>query len=427
MREGVIHFSTSDTGGAGTGAYRIHQSILRLGVESILFVQNKSRNDESVIQIGLKPSTTIFSRILNKIRRFNKSKNRYNFYDRMVYTLTDSVDVINKLEFKPKYIFIHWVSGFLDTDLIVDLKREFGSTVYLTFMDVAHLTGGCHYSWDCLGYLNDCSGCPAVGLLYKNLPKNNLSKKLDFVKCVSAIPVSSNSWINTKISASRIFNGAQIKPFNLGIDSDIFCPGSKKDARDQLRVPVDRRYILVGASSLDDSRKGIEFAKKSIVHLVKQQNCNLEGVEVLIAGSRGKFDVNSDWGLPARYLGQMKCDQELVNLYRASDIFLSTSIEDAGPMMVSEAMLCGLPVASFEVGSAIDLIISSKVGFLAPVKDYKSLANSLSHFLSLDPFSVKSLSDNSRQIALNFISLHAEEKNLLLLLEGHLLKNSQNG
>ncbi len=72
--EGVIHFSTSDTGGAGIAAYRIHQSILRLGYDSILFVQRKTRNIESVVEVGSKPSRAILPRILNKVRKINKKK-----------------------------------------------------------------------------------------------------------------------------------------------------------------------------------------------------------------------------------------------------------------------------------------------------------------------------------------------------------------
>jgi glycosyltransferase involved in cell wall biosynthesis len=118
----------------------------------------------------------------------------------------------------------------------------------------------------------------------------------------------------------------------------------------------------------------------------------------------------------------MKGDQALVDLYRAADIFLSPSIEDAGPMMVSEAMLCGTPVASFDVGFACDLINSSDSGFVVPAKDCAALAESLGYFLSLDSISVKTIAHHARQSAIDRVSPHAEEKHLLSLLNGCIKK-----
>lgn len=420
-RDGVIHFSTSDNGGAFTAAYRIHKSILRLGFESKLFVQKKTKNDESVAEVGAKPSRAIAPRILNKIRTIRKKQDiNYCYYDRMKYTLSDSTEIIKNLNFRPKVIFIHWTSGFLDTDVVVDLYKEFGSIVYLTFMDTAPLTGGCHYSWDCLGYQGDCSNCPAAGLLSKELPVKNLQKKIDFVNAVSATPVSSNTWTNKKIRASRLFSGAQIKAFNLGIDSEVFCPGSKEEARGRLGIPTTKKYILVAASSLNDPRKGIQYAKRAISHLIEKSGCNLEDVEILLAGNPGKFGGADEWALPSRWVGVMKGDQALVDLYRAADIFLSPSIEDAGPMMVSEAMLCGTPVASFDVGFACDLINSSDSGFVVPAKDYAALAESLRDFLSLDSISAETMAHHARQSAIDRVSLPEEEKNLLSLLKEYI-------
>lgn len=424
--DGVIHFSTSDNGGAFTAAYRIHQSILRLGFESKLFVQKKTKNDESVAEVGKKTSRELVPRILNKIRTIRKKQYiNYCYYDRMNYTLTNSIEIIKKLSFRPKVIFIHWTSGFLDTDIVVDLHRQFGSTVYLTFMDTAPLTGGCHYSWDCLGYQDDCSNCPAVGFLSKELPVKNLKKKIDFVNAVSATPVSSNTWMNNKIRASRLFSGTQIKEFNLGIDSEVFCPGSKVEARERIGIPAGKKYILVAASSLNEPRKGIQYAKRAISHLIEKSGYNFKDVEILLAGNPGKFGGADEWALPSRWVGVMKGDQALVDLYRAADIFLSPSIEDAGPMMVSEAMLCGTPVASFDVGFACDLIRSSDAGFVVPAKDYRALAESLQYFLSLDSISVDTIAHNARLSAIDRVSLHAEEKNLLHLLDKGMQENGK--
>lgn len=417
-RDGVIHFSTSDASGAFTATYRIHQSILKLGYRSILFVQRKTRKEADIIEVGTKPKAKgLLSRVLSKSQSlFTTQAVNYCFFDRMSYTLSSSQDVVDVLPFRPKVIFIHWTSGFLDTDIIIDLQKKFGSTVYCTFMDTAPLTGGCHYSWDCLGYTQDCGNCPAVNFWDKELPKLNLKKKIDFVNSVSAIPITSISWMKKKIEISSVFGDRVCREFSLGIDSKVFCPGSKKIARDNLGLPHDKVYILVAASSLDDPRKGVEYAHRAVAQLVEQRESSLENVEILLAGKLGKFSPLKKWALPTRYIGRVKGDKSLVDLYRASDVFLSPSIEDAGPMMVGESMLCGTPVLSFDVGQACDLIQSSESGFIVPTKDYIALAQALSLFLCLNQEAIQSLSDNARRSAVSRVSITSQNEILENLL-----------
>ena len=85
-------------------------------------------------------------------------------------------------------------------------------------------------------------------------------------------------------------------------------------------------------------------------------------------------------------------------------------------MMVSESMLCGTPVASFNVGKACDLITSHVSGFIVHVNDHEALASSLNYFLTLDSESTKSISIEARRSALEQVSLGAQEKNLRSLL-----------
>jgi L-malate glycosyltransferase len=59
------------------------------------------------------------------------------------------------------------------------------------------------------------------------------------------------------------------------------------------------------------------------------------------------------------------------------DAFLMTSQREGGPTSVLEAMLLETPVISTQVGIVPDVIQDEKNGFIAPVKDFKQLANKL--------------------------------------------------
>ncbi len=40
-------------------------------------------------------------------------------------------------------------------------KRNKCNQFLLYMMDMAPMTGGCHYAWDCEKYKMKCGGCPA--------------------------------------------------------------------------------------------------------------------------------------------------------------------------------------------------------------------------------------------------------------------------
>jgi glycosyltransferase involved in cell wall biosynthesis len=76
-------------------------------------------------------------------------------------------------------------------------------------------------------------------------------------------------------------------------------------------------------------------------------------------------------------MGRIRDDARLALAYRASDLFVCPSVEDAGPMMIPESMLCGTPVAAFATGGAPDLIRTGETGYLARYKDSGDLAEGI--------------------------------------------------
>ena len=46
----ILHFSTTDYGGAGSAAYRIHRNLLSNGFNSNMIVVSSKTNDVSVIE-----------------------------------------------------------------------------------------------------------------------------------------------------------------------------------------------------------------------------------------------------------------------------------------------------------------------------------------------------------------------------------------
>jgi glycosyltransferase involved in cell wall biosynthesis len=83
-------------------------------------------------------------------------------------------------------------------------------------------------------------------------------------------------------------------------------------------------------------------------------------------------------------LGAVMGDLALAEVYRACDFFVSCSIQDAGPMMIGEAMACGRPSIAYPIGIAPDLIEQGRNGtIIQPVGDVAALAAALREYAEM--------------------------------------------
>ena len=68
------------------------------------------------------------------------------------------------------------------------------------------------------------------------------------------------------------------------------------------------------------------------------------------------------------------------------------SVLDAGPMMINQALSCGLPVVSFEMGVALDVLKNAGTGYCAKLGDYEDFANGIHFIYSLNELEYTSVS-----------------------------------
>jgi glycosyltransferase involved in cell wall biosynthesis len=103
---------------------------------------------------------------------------------------------------------------------------------------------------------------------------------------------------------------------------------------------------------------------------------------------------------PYRYLGFVDNNYGIASAFQAADIFLCPSIEDSGPSMINQSLMCGTPVVSFEMGVSLDLVIRGSTGYMARLADCYDLAQGVMNVLSLDEFAAERYSANCRELAL---------------------------
>ena len=99
--------------------------------------------------------------------------------------------------------------------------------------------------------------------------------------------------------------------------------------------------------------------------------------------------------------------KELPYIYSLSDVFLSSSVNDAGPSMVNQAIACGTPVISFEMGSALDVVKDKESGITVPLRDSIAMAKAISDIYNMDINSYQRMRKRCRDVALQYQSYQA--------------------
>ena len=84
---------------------------------------------------------------------------------------------------------------------------------------------------------------------------------------------------------------------------------------------------------------------------------------------------------------------------RAADLFVLPSVVEGMPLVLLQAMACGLPTVATEVPGSVDLVHPERNGLLVPHKDPMALAQALTTLLTNESLCYE-MGKHSREIAL---------------------------
>jgi len=81
-----------------------------------------------------------------------------------------------------------------------------------------------------------------------------------------------------------------------------------------------------------------------------------------------------------RWLGPVGSKDELIKLYRQSDLFVMPSLRDSFGFVFLEAMTQGLPCIGTNINAMPEIIEDGKTGYIVPARDPAALAKAILHF-----------------------------------------------
>ena len=165
-----------------------------------------------------------------------------------------------------------------------------------------------------------------------------------------------------------------------GVDIARFHPVDRAAARDQYGLPQDAR-VLISVGGLVE-RKGMHRVIDCLPALIGRH----PGLHYLVVGSGGpEGDMRAELdaqvarlGLAGRvhFLGALPPDELNVPL-SAADVFVLSTRNEGWANVFLEAMACGLPVVSTDVGGNAEVVCRSELGTIVPFGDAPALTAAL--------------------------------------------------
>lgn len=314
------------------------------------------------------------------------------------------------VDFEPDVINLHWIcNGFLR----IETLRRFTQPVVWTLHDMWPFSGGCHYAGECDRYKSQCGQCPQLSSTRQgDLSASILHRKQTAWKDTDLTIVTPSKWLGKCAKESSLFQDRRIEVIPNGVDTDAFKPIDRELARQILNLPPTQKIVLFCAgSSTGDPRKGFSLLTDALETLETQKQ---ERVSLAVLGANSPSAESQSWKFETHYIGKLRDEISLALVYCAADIFVAPSRQDNLPNTILEALACGIPCVSFNIGGIPDMIDHRKNGYLAEPFKTSELAKGIKWILE-DESRYQELSAAARSTVVeNFsIEIQAERYNML--------------
>lgn len=379
----VLIINTSErTGGAAIAANRLMDALRNNGIQAKMLVRDKQTSKMTVIGLN-KSLWKIWQFVWERIVIWKAN----HFTKQSLFSVdiaNTGTDITSLPEFKQAdIVHLHWINqGMLS---MKDLRKilSSGKPVVWTMHDMWPCTGICHHARECDKYHQECNHCP---YLYKGGGKKDLSNqvfktKKELYQIAPITFITCSQWLKERAGQSALLTRHPVMNIPNPINTNLFRPRNKQDARQKLSLPAKKKLILFGSAKITDKRKGIDYFIESCKILAEKHPELIREWGIVVYGKESEqlkplvpFKV-----YPLNYISSEK---ELVDVYNAVDLFVTPSLEENLPNTIMEAMACGIPCVGFQIGGIPEMIDHLHNGYVADYKSAKDFANGIHWTLS---------------------------------------------
>lgn len=256
---------------------------------------------------------------------------------------------------------LHWVGDFLDWRATLPALAARGPLVW-TLHDLHPTQGVWHYDPDADE---------------RNAERDRLDARAREIKraALAEVPserlvfVAPSRWMAERCRASELTGRFAVEHIPYGVDSEVFYPVDKMAARTALGLTPGVAVVGFVADSLVDRRKGMAVLQAAMERLAPTRALALVTV--------GNGQPAAPAGAELARLGPVREDRLLRLFYSACDVFVCPSLQDNLPNTVLEAMACGTAVVGSATGGIPDMVAEGETGWLTAPGDAAALAGAL--------------------------------------------------
>lgn len=281
---------------------------------------------------------------------------------------------------KPDVIHFHNIHGYYLDLRIAEAAGKLGIPLVWTLHDVWPLTGRCAYFFECNRWKVGCGQCSRMysypGTLVDSSSLMWRKKRKLLGGVWNPVIVSPSQWLGTLASEASA-GRCRVKTIPNGIDTQLFRPRDRADAREELGLPSDKKIVLLAAADLADERKGTQYFFECLRFVA------IGEWMVVTVGKRTDARKTPDHRVEIKQLGYVSGSEAMSTVYCAADLFCITSLDDNFPTTVLESLSCGTPVVGFRVGG-IPEQVPDDCGILVEPKDAEALAGGIERLLGDD-------------------------------------------
>lgn len=349
-------------GGVARAAYRLHQGLIQLGVDSKMLVQDQRIDDRTVKSAPNKVAQRMWkARPVLDALPLQFYRNRQSYPARLSVQWLPDIITSRIAALNPDVVNLHWIGdGFVAAEAL----SEFNKPIVWTLHNMSAFTGGCCYSQECDRYTKSCGNCPILGHNKSwDLSRWVWQRKAKAGPNLKLTVLTPSKWLADSAKSSSLLKNSNIRVIPNGLDTGTYKPCDRQTARNILNLPQDRQLILFSAlNSTSKKRKGFPLLLQALKQLSNYENSH--NWELIVFGTSQPKE-KQDIDLKTRYLGTLSDDIFLAIIYAAADVFVAPSVQDNLPNAAMEALACGTPCVAFKIGGMPDLIEHKQNGYLA--------------------------------------------------------------
>ncbi len=400
----VLSLNTSDTGGgAAHAAYRIHNGVRSLGIDSQMFVKFKTTGDVNVRALSdFVPKNFVYrfcdwcvGKIKNKIQRFRWHK--YPLQDNLFKSDLRGTRICGALHKIPfDILHLHWINQRFFNIANLRLVRK---PIVWTLHDSWPFCGVCHYFLDCKEYQRKCGRCPQLGSHSEcDLSREVWSEKAKVYKNLDLHVVTPSRWLADCAKKSGLFRGFDVRVIPNCLDTSLFRPMDVREVHalaslapndacaDVLKNAFlpnhnDVPRILFGAvNALTDKIKGFDY----LVSALSELDAKGLRVRLIVYGVEEAPSALSFTNISVAFVGFIRNASVMAALCSVSDLTVVPSISENLSYAIMESLSCATPVVAFNIGGNSDMIEHERNGYLAVEKDSSDFARGIEWCLRND-------------------------------------------